>query len=41
MVKVGAHKKQARKEGKTPARQEYDKVYNRLKTRHARGKALR
>jgi hypothetical protein len=36
--KVGAHKKQASKEGKTPARQEYDKVYNRLKTRHARGK---
>lgn len=36
--KVGAHKKQASKEGKTPARQEYDKVYNRFKTRHARGK---
>ena len=25
-------------EGKTPARQDYNKVYNRLKTRHARGK---
>ena len=36
--KIGAHKKQASKEGKTPVRQEYDKVYNRLKTRHARGK---
>ncbi|HOT59693.1 MAG TPA: DUF6076 domain-containing protein, partial [Spirochaetales bacterium] len=36
--KVGAHKKEARKEGKTPARLEYDKVYNRLKTRRARGK---
>lgn len=36
--KVGAHKKEARKEGKTPARQEYDKVYNRLKTRRARSK---
>lgn len=35
---VGAHKKEARKEGKTPARLEYDKVYNRLKTRRARGK---
>ena len=35
---VGAHKKEARKEGKTPARLEYDKVYNRLKTRKARGK---
>ncbi|OQB26107.1 MAG: hypothetical protein BWY11_00057 [Firmicutes bacterium ADurb.Bin182] len=36
--KVGAHKKEARKEGKTPARLEYDKIYNRLKTRRARGK---
>ena len=36
--KVGAHKKEARKEGKTPARLEYDKVYNRLKTRRSRGK---
>lgn len=36
--KVGAHKKEARKEGKTPARLEYGKVYNRLKTRRARGK---
>ncbi|NLI91957.1 MAG: hypothetical protein GX434_07025 [Peptococcaceae bacterium] len=36
--KIGAHKKEARKEGKTPARLEYDKVYNRLKTRRARGK---
>jgi len=36
--KVGAHKKEARKEGKTPAHLEYDKVYNRLKTRRARGK---
>ncbi|OPX92500.1 MAG: hypothetical protein A4E53_00487 [Pelotomaculum sp. PtaB.Bin104] len=36
--KVGAHKKQASKEGKTPARQEYKKVYNKLKTRRARGK---
>lgn len=36
--KVGAHIKEARKEGKTPARLEYDKVYNRLKTRRARGK---
>ena len=36
--KVGAHKKEARKEGKTPARLEYDKVYNQLKTRRARGK---
>ena len=36
--KVGAHKKQASKEGKTPARQEYEKVYNKLKTRRARGK---
>jgi hypothetical protein len=36
--KVGAHKKEARKEGKTPARLEYDKVYNKLKTRRARGK---
>jgi len=35
---VGAHKKEARKEGKTPVRLEYDKVYNRLKTRRARGK---
>lgn len=34
--KIRAHKKQANKEGKTPARQEYDKVYNRLKTRYAR-----
>jgi hypothetical protein len=36
--KVGAHKKQAGKEGKTPARLEYDRVYNKFKTRHARGK---
>lgn len=36
--KVGAHKKEARKEGKTPARLEYDKIYNRLKTRRARSK---
>lgn len=36
--KVGAHKKQASKEGKTPARLEYDRVYNKFKTRHARGK---
>ena len=36
--KIGAHKKEARKEGKTPARLEYDKIYNRLKTRRARGK---
>jgi len=36
--KIGAHKKEARKEGKTPARLEYDKVYNKLKTRRARGK---
>lgn len=35
---VGAHKKEARREGKTPACVEYDKVYNRLKTRRARGK---
>lgn len=35
---VGAHKKEARREGKTPARIEYDKVYTRLKTRRARGK---
>ena len=36
--KVGAHKKEARKEGKTPSRLEYDRVYNKLKTRRARGK---
>ncbi|MDD4237917.1 MAG: DUF6076 domain-containing protein [Desulfotomaculaceae bacterium] len=36
--KVGAHKKEAHKEGKTPACLEYDKVYNCLKTRRARGK---
>jgi hypothetical protein len=36
--KVGAHKKEARKGGKTPARIEYDRVYNKLKTRRARGK---
>lgn len=31
-------KKEVRGEEKTPARLEYDKVYNRLKTRRARGK---
>lgn len=36
--KAGAHKREARKEGKTPTRLEYDKVYNKLKTRRARGK---
>lgn len=35
---VGAHKKEARREGKTAARREYEKVYNRLKVRRARGK---
>lgn len=35
---VGAHKKEARREGKTPARLEYEKVYNRLKVRRSRGK---
>lgn len=36
--KVGAHKKESCRAGKTPARIEYDKIYNRLKTRRARGK---
>ncbi len=35
---VGAHKKEASPQGKTPARLEYDKAYNRLKTQKARGK---
>ena len=35
---VGAHKKEMRREGKTPAQKEYYKVYNRLKTRKSRGK---
>lgn len=36
---LGAHRKEAEKKGKrTPAQQEYDKVYNRLKTRKNRGK---
>ena len=35
---VGAHKKEQRREGKTPAQLEYYKVYNRLKTRKSRGK---
>lgn len=36
--KVGAHRKASRNEGKTPVQVEYDKVYNRLKTRKRRGK---
>lgn len=36
--KVGAHKKETSPEGKTPARLEYDRTYNRLKTRKLRGK---
>ncbi len=35
---IGAHKKEASPQGKTPARLEYDKAYNRLKTQKARGK---
>ncbi|MEG2013203.1 MAG: DUF6076 domain-containing protein [Anaerovoracaceae bacterium] len=36
---IGAHMKEAeKKEKRTPAQQEYDKVYNRLKTRKNRGK---
>ena len=36
---IGAHVKEAdKKEKRTPAQQEYDKVYNRLKTRKNRGK---
>lgn len=35
---VGAHKKEVSPQGKTPARLEYDKAYNRLKTQKARGK---
>lgn len=36
---IGAHIKEAeKKERRTPAQQEYDKVYNRLKTRKNRGK---
>lgn len=36
---IGAHVKETEKKGKrTPAQQEYDKVYNRLKTRKNRGK---
>ena len=35
---VGAHKKELRREGKTPAQKEYYKVYNRLKTRKTRRK---
>ncbi len=36
---VGAHNKEReQKENRTPARQEYDKVYNRLKTRKNRKK---
>lgn len=36
--KIGAHRKQSNSDGKTPAQVEYDKVYNRLKTRKSRGK---
>lgn len=36
--KVGAHRKQAKTEGKTPAQIEYAKTYNRLKTQKSRGK---
>lgn len=36
--KVGAHNKAAKTEGKSPAQLEYNKVYNRLKTRKKRGK---
>lgn len=36
--KVGAHRKETSPEGKTPARLEYDRTYNRLKTRKLRGK---
>jgi len=35
---VGAHKKELRRVGKTPAQKEYYKVYNRLKTRKSRRK---
>ena len=36
---IGAHhKEKAKKESRTPAKQEYDRVYNRLKTRKNRGK---
>lgn len=36
---IGAHVKEAeKKENRTPTQQEYDKVYNRLKTRKNRGK---
>lgn len=35
---VGAHKKSAEKQGKTMAQAEYQKLYNRLKTRKNRGK---
>lgn len=37
--KVGAHRKEAQgKENRTPAQKEYDRAYNRLKTRKQRGK---
>lgn len=36
--KIGAHRKAAKAEGKTPAQKMYDKVYNRLKQRHLRKK---
>lgn len=37
--KVGAHRKEAQgKEHRTPAQKEYDRTYNRLKTRKQRGK---
>jgi hypothetical protein len=36
--KVGAHRKAAKAEGKTPAQKMYDTVYSRLKQRHLRKK---
>ncbi len=36
--KVGAHRKAAKGDGKTPAQKMYDTVYNRLKQRHLRKK---
>lgn len=36
--RIGAHKKEASKDNKSPIQVEYNKVYNRLKTRKSRGK---
>lgn len=36
--KIGAHRKASSQEGKSPYQVEYNKVYNRLKTRKSRGK---